>query len=104
VILGAHGPKALERVVRSYDGWMPLVPGPAELQREVTSLRKLLRERGRDERSVQITPLVDPLENGPSTGELKVYRESRRRPAYFTFAEDRRGHCRRQGTRINQAL
>jgi probable F420-dependent oxidoreductase len=76
VILGAHGPKALGRVARSYDGWMPLVPGPAELQREVTSLRKLLKERGRDERSVQITPLVDPLENGPSSSELKAYSEA----------------------------
>lgn len=74
VILGAHGPKALERVARSYDGWMPLVTSPAELHREVTALRKLLKERGRDERSVQISPLVDPLENGPSSDELKAYR------------------------------
>jgi hypothetical protein len=42
VILGVHGPKALERVARS----------------------------------VQITPLVDPLENGPSSGELTAYREA----------------------------
>jgi len=76
VILGAHGPKAIERVARSYDGWMPLVPGPAELHREVTELRKLLKERGRAENSVQISPLVDPLENGPSRDELKAYRDA----------------------------
>jgi probable F420-dependent oxidoreductase len=76
VILGAHGPKALDRVARSYDGWMPLVPGPAELHREVTALRKLLKERGRPEKSVQITPLVDPLDNGPSKDELKAYRDA----------------------------
>ena len=76
IILGAHGPKALERVARSYDGWMPLVPGPAELKREVTTLRKLLKERGRAENSVQISPLVDPLENGPSSDELKAYRDA----------------------------
>jgi alkanesulfonate monooxygenase SsuD/methylene tetrahydromethanopterin reductase-like flavin-dependent oxidoreductase (luciferase family) len=74
VILGAHGPKALERVARSYDGWMPLVTSPAELNREVTTLRKLLKEHGRDERSVQISPLVDPSDNGPSSDELKAYR------------------------------
>jgi probable F420-dependent oxidoreductase len=39
VILGAHGPKALERVARSYDGWMPAMPSPADLKREVTTLR-----------------------------------------------------------------
>lgn len=76
VILGAHGPKALERVARSYDGWMPLVPSPAELNREVTALRRLLREHGRDEHAVQISPLVDPLENGPSKDELKAWRDA----------------------------
>ncbi|HZP46060.1 MAG TPA: LLM class F420-dependent oxidoreductase [Candidatus Binataceae bacterium] len=76
VLLGAHGPKALERVARSYDGWMPLVPGPAELQREVAALRKLLREHGRAETSVQISPLVDPLDDGPSSDELKRYRDA----------------------------
>jgi len=76
VLLGAHGPKAIERVARSYDGWMPLVPGPAELHREVVALRKLLKEAGRAENSVQISPLVDPLENGPSKDELKAYRDA----------------------------
>src|SRR5713226_9146779 len=75
VILGAHGSKALERVARSYDGWMPLVPNPSELKRDVATLHKLLKERGRDERAVHITPLVDPLENGPSTDELKGWRD-----------------------------
>jgi probable F420-dependent oxidoreductase len=76
VILGAHGPKALERVARSYDGWMPLVPDPAALQRDVATLRKLLKENGRDENSVHITPLVDPLEHGPSTDELRRWRDA----------------------------
>jgi probable F420-dependent oxidoreductase len=76
VILGAHGPKALERVARSYDGWMPLLPSPDELARAMPTLRKLLKERGRDERSVQISPLVDPLENGPSRDELKAWRDA----------------------------
>jgi probable F420-dependent oxidoreductase len=76
VILGAHGPKALERVARSYDGWMPLLPSPDELARAMATLRKLLKERGRDERSVQISPLVDPLDNGPSRDELKAWRDA----------------------------
>lgn len=76
VILGAHGPKALERVARSYDGWMPLVASPAELQREVTALRRLLKERGRPANSVQISPLVDPLEKGPSSDELRGFRDA----------------------------
>jgi probable F420-dependent oxidoreductase len=75
VILGAHGPKALERVARSYDGWMPLVPDPAALARDVAILRKLLKENGRDEHAVHITPLVDPLEHGPSSDDLRRWRD-----------------------------
>src|SRR5260370_38057445 len=76
VILGAHGPKALERVARTYDGWMPLVRSPEELKPQVAELRKLLRQRGRPESSVQISPLVDPKEGGPSGDELKRWRDA----------------------------
>jgi Luciferase-like monooxygenase len=76
VILGAHGPKALERVARTYDGWMPLVRTPDELKPQVAELRKLLKERGRPETSVQISPLVDPKESGPSSDELKRWRDA----------------------------
>src|SRR5229473_1132113 len=76
VILGAHGPKALERVARTYDGWMPLVRTPEELKPQVAELRKLLKERGRPETSVQISPLVDPKESGPSADELKRWRDA----------------------------
>jgi len=76
VILGAHGPKALERVARSYDGWMPLLSNADDLRREVAVLHKLLKERGRDMRSIQISPLVDPGESGPSSQELKAWRDA----------------------------
>jgi len=76
VILGAHGPKALERVARTYDGWMPLVRTPEELKPQVLELRKLLKERGRPETSVQISPLVDPKQSGPSSDELKRWRDA----------------------------
>ncbi|MGH8013888.1 MAG: LLM class F420-dependent oxidoreductase [Candidatus Binataceae bacterium] len=76
VLLGAHGPKALERVARSYDGWMPLVRNPEELKHSVAKLRELASAHGRDPGSLQISPLVDPGENGPSTEELKRYHEA----------------------------
>jgi probable F420-dependent oxidoreductase len=76
VILGAHGPKALERVARTYDGWMPLVRTPEELKPQVAELRKLLKERGRPETSVQISPLLDPKQSGPSSDELKRWRDA----------------------------
>jgi hypothetical protein len=76
VILGAHGPKALERVARTYDGWMPLMDDPEELKRDVATIRKLASQRGRRPESIQISPLVDPKENGPSIDDLKRFRDA----------------------------
>lgn len=76
VLLGAHGPKALERVARTYDGWMPLVQSPEELRKSVAELRGLARQQGRNPDSFQISPLVDPGENGPTRDELRAFREA----------------------------
>jgi probable F420-dependent oxidoreductase len=76
LLLGAHGPKALERVARTYDGWMPLVESPGELRQSVAQLRTLARRYGRDPEQLQISPLIDPGETGPSSDELKAFREA----------------------------
>jgi probable F420-dependent oxidoreductase len=76
VILGAHGPKALDRVARTYDGWMPLMDDPEDLKRDVGAIRKLAVQYGRKPESIQISPLVDPKENGPSTDDLKRFRDA----------------------------
>jgi probable F420-dependent oxidoreductase len=76
VILGAHGPKALDRVARTYDGWMPLMDKPDELKRDVATIRKLATQHGRKPESIQISPLVDPKENGPSIDDLKRFRDA----------------------------
>lgn len=76
VILGAHGPKAIERVARTYDGWMPLMDSPDELKRDAAIIHKLALDHGRKPESIQISPLVDPKENGPSTDDLKRFRDA----------------------------
>ena len=76
ILLGGHTPKVLERVARNYDGWMPLVPNPEALQRNVATLRKLTAEQGRNPDSLHITAFVDPGENGPSVDELKRYADA----------------------------
>lgn len=76
VILGAHGPKALERVARTYDGWCPLVQSPEAFQKDMSTLRKLTAEAGRNPNSLQVTGIVDPGENGPSVDDLKRYRDA----------------------------
>jgi probable F420-dependent oxidoreductase len=76
ILLGGHTPKVLERVARTYDGWMPLVPNPEYLKDQVATLRKLTAEQGRNPDSLQITAFVDPAENGPSVDDLKRYAEA----------------------------
>lgn len=76
VLLGAHGPKALERVARTYDGWYPLVRDPGQLKRDVATIRKLAGEHGRNPEALQITAIIDPREQGPSADELKQYRDA----------------------------
>jgi len=76
VLLGAHGPKALERVARTYDGWMPLVASAEELKASVAELRRLAAGHGRDPGSIQISPLVESGEHGPSADEVKRYRDA----------------------------
>jgi alkanesulfonate monooxygenase SsuD/methylene tetrahydromethanopterin reductase-like flavin-dependent oxidoreductase (luciferase family) len=76
ILLGGHGPKVLERAARTYDGWMPLVPNPESLKRDVTMLRKLAADHGRKADSLHITALVDPEESGPSLDDLKKYADA----------------------------
>jgi probable F420-dependent oxidoreductase len=76
VLLGAHGPKALERVARSYDGWFPLVQNPDVFTQDVETLRKLTQEAGRNPDTLQITVILDPKNGGPSEDDLKRYRDA----------------------------
>jgi len=76
VLLGAHGPKALERVARTYDGWFPLVRDPESLKRDVTTIRQLAAGYGRDPDTLQVTAIVDPRDHGPSADDLKRYRDA----------------------------
>jgi len=76
VLLGAHGPKALERVARTYDGWFPLVQSPEAFHKDMTTLRTLTKEAGRNPDSLQVTIIVDPRDSGPSLDDLKRYRDA----------------------------
>jgi probable F420-dependent oxidoreductase len=76
ILLGAHGPKALERVARSYDGWMPLVLNAETFKRDVTTLKKLTISNGRDPDSLHITAIVDPHEDGPSVEDLHAHKDA----------------------------
>lgn len=74
ILLGARGSRALERVVRTYDGWCPVAGKPESFKHEVGELRKVASQQGRDPASLQITAFVSPAEDGVSLEDLKGYR------------------------------
>jgi len=55
IYLGGHGPKALDRVVRYCDGWMPIPLRGAQLLDAIADLRQRARQAGRDPASIAIT-------------------------------------------------
>jgi len=76
VLLGALGQKALERVARTYDGWYPFVQSLAAFQQDMTALRKLTVEAGRNPDALAVTAIVDPRNDRPSVDDLKRYRDA----------------------------
>jgi probable F420-dependent oxidoreductase len=76
VLLGARGPKAIERVIRSYDGWVPIAGRPASFKRDIDEFKRVAKERGRDPESFEISGFVGPGEDGISSEDLKLYKEA----------------------------
>jgi probable F420-dependent oxidoreductase len=76
VLLGAHGTKGRERVVRTFDGWCPVIGKPESFKRDVAELKQLARQRGRDPEQLKITAFVAPHENGLSVDELKFLKDA----------------------------
>ena len=55
IYLGGHGDKALERVVRYCDGWMPIPVRAGALLDEIKDLRRRAAAAGRDPASIAVT-------------------------------------------------
>ena len=76
ILLGALGPKALERVARTYDGWCPAAGKPESLKRDADTIRKLAKEHGRDPAEHSHRTVRAPGEDGISLDDLKRYKEA----------------------------
>jgi len=55
IYLGGHGRKALERVVRYCDGWMPIPARATDLKNDIAELRALAEQAGRDPDSLTVS-------------------------------------------------
>jgi len=76
VLLGARGPKVIERVVRTYDGWAPIAGRAERLKNDIDELRKVAAERGRNPEALQVSAFIAPKEDGISSDDLKQYRDA----------------------------
>jgi probable F420-dependent oxidoreductase len=55
IYLGGHGEKALKRVVKYCDGWMPIGVRAGDMKKEIAELHALAKAAGRDPKSITIT-------------------------------------------------
>jgi probable F420-dependent oxidoreductase len=62
IYLGGHGPKALDRVVRYCDGWMPIPMRGLKLLDDIADLRARATAAGRDPSSLTITTYGMPAD------------------------------------------
>jgi probable F420-dependent oxidoreductase len=62
ILLGSHGPRALQRVVRYCDGWLPNAGRGGDLAKEVTELRRVAEQNGRDPKTISVTVFAAPTD------------------------------------------
>ncbi len=55
VLLGGHGKKSFERVVRYCDGWLPLTWVDHNIVPEIAEIAKLAESKGRDPKTISVT-------------------------------------------------
>jgi probable F420-dependent oxidoreductase len=81
ILLGGHGEKALERVVRYCDGWMPIPLRSGDLRKEIAQLHELARQSGRDPKSLSVSLYGVPADEE----QLVRYRDAGAQRAVFSL-------------------
>ncbi len=80
IVLGAHGPKGIDRVVRYCDGWIPIGVF-TNVEREMGTLAEAARAAGRDPKSIE----VSVFGVAPDKDQLASYRDSGVARAVFSL-------------------
>jgi probable F420-dependent oxidoreductase len=74
VLLGAHGPKALARVAKYCDGWVPFGVSPDDAREAIATIRRLASDAGRRLDRLDVTIMTGL--NGFSLELLQRYRDA----------------------------
>jgi probable F420-dependent oxidoreductase len=62
ILLGGHGEKAFDRIVRYCDGWMPLTWVDQNIVAEIADLHRVAERAGRHPRTLSVTVFGAPLD------------------------------------------
>jgi probable F420-dependent oxidoreductase len=60
ILMGSHGPRGMQRVIRYCDGWLPNAGPGVDLPKQIVELRHLAEQAGRDPNTISITALAAP--------------------------------------------
>ena len=55
ILLGSHGPRGIQRVIRYCDGWLPNAGRGSNLLPQIAELRRAAEQAGRDPKTISIT-------------------------------------------------
>lgn len=81
IVLGGHGPRALDRVVDYCDGWLPIAARGGDLVAGVRDLRSRARARGRSPDAISVSVYGAP----PDADALRRYRDGGVNRAIFAL-------------------
>jgi probable F420-dependent oxidoreductase len=76
IVLGAHGPLGIKRVVDYCDGWIPIGVRVGDLKAGIAALHAAAKEKGRDPRTISISVMGVPADADTLKGmrDLGVHR------------------------------
>ncbi len=72
ILLGGHGPKALDRVVAYCDGWMPIGLRPKGLKAATADLHARAEKAGRDPRTISVSLFWAPDDEAMLAGYAEI--------------------------------
>jgi probable F420-dependent oxidoreductase len=72
ILLGGHGPKALDRVVAYCDGWMPIGLRPPGLKKAIADVHARAEKAGRDPRTISVSLFWAPDDEAMLSGYAEI--------------------------------
>ena len=60
ILMGSHGPRGMQRVIRYCNGWLPNAGPGVDLPKQIAELHHLAEQAGRDPNTISVTAFAAP--------------------------------------------